>query len=143
MSNNQYDPGLVTAAWAGRTITGFADGTFISVDRDDDAFKKNVGSGGDMCRVASRNKCGSVEFTLMQDAAANDLMSAQARLDELLRTGAGALIIKDLLGRTMVKCDVAWVRKVPTVTFANGLESRVWILDTGPIDIFVGGNISM
>lgn len=143
MAIEAYDPGLVVFIWAGKTLSGFADGTFIEVDRDEDAVKKSVGSGGDVCRVFNRNKCGTATLTLMQSAASNDIMSAQARLDELLRTGAAPLLVKDLLGRTMVKADNAWVRKVPTITFANGIESRAWVLDTGPIDIFVGGNAAL
>ena len=124
----------------GHTLGGFADGTFISAERDEDAYTKVSGACGFTSRVRNRNTAGSVTFTLQQTSASNDFMSESALADEAANAGSGPLLIKDLNGRTLISSADAWIRKMPTTQFAKELTNREWVLDTGALPMFVGGN---
>lgn len=134
-----YDPGRVILIWNGIPISGFADGTFIEAERSEDAFKLTVGADGTGARTRSRNKSGSVSITLLQSAAVNDSLSAQALLDELTGGGAGSLLIKDLLGTTLVEADSSWIRKLPKVDFGKDLGERQWVFDCEKLSMLAGG----
>ena len=51
-----YDPSSVVASFAGVPLGGFADGTFIGVERNNDSFTLMVGAGGEAARARSRSK---------------------------------------------------------------------------------------
>lgn len=55
MSTKTYDPALYTVAVAAIPIKkGYADGEFISIKRDTDAFTDVAGTDGDVAREAAR-----------------------------------------------------------------------------------------
>jgi len=138
MALETYDPGKVVVIFAGKTITGLVS---IKVSRDEDTWKKTADMAGNISRTRNRNRAGGVELGVSQTSSANDVLSAQARLDELTGTGAAPLLIKDLSGRTVVKADNAWITKPADAEFAmNDQTARPWKLDTGPLDIVIGGN---
>jgi hypothetical protein len=138
---NTYDPGKVAASFRGVPLIGIASGTFISAERTEDAYSMEVGSGGDVTRVQSRNRTGSVTFTLMAASPANDLLSGLARQDELFGVGFGPLLVKDLNGNTLLAAETAWIRKVPTVDFADEAGAREWVIDCAELRMHVGGQI--
>lgn len=135
-----YDPGQVIVTFLGTPLHGFADGTFVKVTRNEEAFKLQVGADGEAARVRNRNRSGQVAITLQQTSVSNDVLSAAAALDELAAGGTGALLIKDLNGTTLVSALVAWVRKIPEAELGNELGQREWVLETGVLAAFVGGN---
>jgi hypothetical protein len=135
-----FDPGKVIVTFAGNLITGFAAGTFISAERAEDTFSAEAGASGEVARVRNRNKLGTVTLTLMQTSPSNDVLSAQAKRDELSGTGAGSLLVKDLGGTTLIASPSAWIKKPPAVEFAKELSNREWVLE-GELDIFAGSNL--
>lgn len=134
-----YDPAQVVFTFAGNLITGFAEGSFVEVSRDEDAFTKHVGSDGEVARTRNRNRAGSVKVTLMQTSESNDLLSAQAALDEAAGTGVGSLQVKDLGGTTLHDSPNAWIRKVANTTFAKEAGTREWVIDCDNLSMTVGG----
>lgn len=135
-----YDPAQIIMTFLGVPIVGYADGTFVAVERADDAFTMQVGSSGEVARSRSQNRSGSITFTLMQTSASNDVLSEAAAQDEATGLGTGPAFIRDNLGRTVVNAPYAWVRKLPTLEFAKAAGSRVWVLDCSIITAQVGGN---
>jgi hypothetical protein len=135
-----FDPRKVFVTFANKLITGFMDGTAISVSRNEDAFTLSVGSDGEVARTANANKSGLITLTLMQTSAANDLLSQQHTLDELTNAGTGELQIKDASGRTLLTAAEAWVKKFATVELGKELGGREWSIECGSINVFVGGN---
>ena len=138
---NNYDPGRVVASFNGIPFLGFMDGTFISAERTEDGFTMQVGAGGDVTRVRSRDTTGSVTLTLQAASPTNDLLSSIALTDELFGTGTGALMVKDLNGNTLLEAPIAWVRKLPTTEFADEASSREWVFDCANLIKFVGGGV--
>lgn len=135
-----YDPALVVLSVIGNTITGFAEGTMIEIDRNADSFTLNVGSGGSAARVASADKSGTIKFTLQQTAAANDILSAALAKDELTKLGTGPTLVKDASGRTTAGGKDSFILRPAPVTLSNGIEGRQWTIVVPKLELFVGGN---
>lgn len=136
----QFDPKLFTVIIAGKIITGFADDDFIEVERDEDMWTKKVGVDGEVTRAKSNNKSGKVTIRLMQSSMSNDDLSTLALLDEAANTGAGALLCKDTSGRSVFASDSAWVKKFPKAGYKKGVNIMEWVIDTGVLNVYVGGN---
>lgn len=134
-----YDPKNVLVSFGAVSVTGFADGTFVKVERDEDAFSKIVGAGGDVVRTRNRNRSGTFTFTLLASAPENDLLSAIAADDERAGTGARAVMVKELNGTTLAAGQNAWIRKLPGSEYAKEHGTREWVLDVESLDLFVGG----
>lgn len=141
MAFRTYNPAIVTVSFKGINITGFMDGTFIEVERDEDTFTKHVGATGDVTRTRNNNKSGKVTVTLTQASATNDLLAALALLDEQFGGQYGAFQIKDLSGNMKCRSTQAWIKKQPKVERAKESGSVQWEFDCAELEMFVGGNI--
>lgn len=137
-----YDPAQVVVTLGPYLLSGFAEGTFIKVSRDEDAFSKKTGVDGETARARNKNRAGSVEVTLLQSSQSNDTLSQIAQADEVGGQGVYPLMIKDLLGTTLVSAPFAWVKKLADVEDGKEIVDRAWTLDcASPIAINVGGTL--
>lgn len=137
----QYDPDLIAMSFRGIPMFGIMSGTFVSAERAEDAFSMDVGAAGDVTRVRSRNRTGTVKFTLKAESPINDLLSAVALEDELFGTGLGTLFIENLNGTTALVAPIAWIQKMPTVEYATEASGREWTIACESLEMFVGGAI--
>ncbi|SRR5258707_12603406 len=135
-----FDPKQLICTFLGNVLLGFADGTFVNIERNEDTFQLAVGADGDTARARSNNRSGRITFTLMQTSASNDILSAAAFADESTGTGIGPCMIKDLLGRTLVVCQNAWIVKPAPAGYAKDIQNRDWIIETDFLQVFLGGN---
>lgn len=137
-----YDPSQVSIVFAGVPVDGFADGTFLSVEQNEDSFTLQVGTDGESVRSKSNNRSGRATFTLMQSSATNDLLSALHTLDISTPNGdgIGPLLIKDLSGRSIYTAEKSWIVKPPAAGFAREAESREWVVETDNLIQIHGGN---
>lgn len=136
-----YDPSQVIFSFFGINVTGYMDGTFIEVERDEDAFTKHVGALGDVTRTRNLNRSGKVTLTLKSEAPSNDLLAALHAQDEQFGLNYGPLSIKDLNGNMRVSATYAWVQKAPKIERAKESGSVQWVFDCADVSIFAGGNI--
>ncbi len=135
-----YDPNQITMVFAGILVTGYAEGTFITAERNEDGYELSVGAGGDVTRVRNNNRSGRVTLTLQAESPSNDLLSAQAILDEaLLAAGLGVLLVKDLNGTTVLEAEAAWIMKFANMENADTGGNREWIIECAELEMFVGG----
>src|SRR6266702_8686783 len=133
MGTKTYDPNQIKANFGPHLLTGFAKGTFIKVTRDEDTFKKYVGADGVVTRIRSRNKSGSIEFTLSQASPSNDFLSAIALQDELLGTGIMPAAVKDMNGTTLAAGGEAWVVKPAETEYGDDATTRPWKIDVAQL----------
>jgi len=138
---HSYNAAEVIMNFIGIPILGLADGTFVNVERNEDAFGLVSGSDGEGCRWSSNNRSGKVTFTLGQWAITNDLLSAVALVDELKGDGIGAFLMKDMSGRSLYSAEKAWIVKLPAAGYSReSSETREWIIETNNLIMLVGGN---
>ena len=140
MAVRSYDPKSVIVSVGGVPISGYADGTFIEISRDDVAFTKVVGADGNTSRVKSNNTGGTLTITLQQTSPSNDILSAFAQADELTNSGVVPILVKDLSGNSIYFSATGWIQKYPDSIFANEINTRAWVLDLADLDMFVGSN---
>jgi hypothetical protein len=133
-----YSPNKIQMVWNAIPMLAFMDGSFVTVERTADGFTRTPGAHGDVTRVQSHDRGGSVTVSLMWQSPTNDLLSAAARTDELYGTETGPLLVKDLNGTSLFTAEVAWIRKVPTSEFGTDAPSREWIFDCAEIEMLVG-----
>jgi len=139
-----YDPKSVVIVFGPVLVTGFADGTFLSVDFNEDAFSLQMGTDGEGTRSKTNNESATITFTLMQSSQANTLLSALHGLDLLSPSGDGIvpLLIKDLNGDSLYSAETAWIRKRPTSEFGREAGPREWTIETDNLAAVVGGNFN-
>ena len=139
-----YDPKEYTLVWGGYTVTGFAEGTFIKVTRSNKKlFEKKKGAAGDVERINTNSNDFGIEFTLMQTAQANDVLSAAVILDAESNVGAPSIIIKDGSGSSVFTAGAAWISEDADLEAATTLTPRKWMMETGPAAKHLGGNSSL
>jgi hypothetical protein len=140
-----YSPRKVVVTWTsayngGVVLTGYAPDTFIKATRNEDSFAVDVGADGEVARVASANRSGTVEITLQQVSASNDDLTNDIQQDELSQDNTGTLQIADASGRTILLASEAWIKKPTDVEFASGKGTRTWPFETGNLEMYDGGN---
>ena len=136
-----YDPGRVAVSFKGIQIRGIAKGTFVTAERAEDAFSTDVGSAGDVTRVRSRNRTGTVTLTLQAASPTNDQLSAVALLDEKFGLSYGPLLIEDLNGTTLAHGADAWIKKLPSVQMADEASDREWVFEVAELELNAGGSL--
>lgn len=135
-----YDPKQVAVIIGGKIMRGFADGTFVKVERNEQGFNLKVGVDGEGTRAKSNNRSGKITITLMQSSDSNDDLSAFAAADELSNTGAVPVLIKDASGSSLFSAVTAWVQKYADAEYAKEAGPRTWVLESDEILMFEGGN---
>lgn len=135
-----FDPKMVVITFGSIPISGYAEGTFVSVNRSGDAFAKRKGAGGDVERINKNQGDFEVTVTLLQTTPTNKELSAVLAADQVTNAGVFPLTIKDLLGETLFFAPQAWIRKDPEWEDGDDLNSRAWIFDTGIGSNLIGGN---
>jgi len=128
-----YDPKKVIVVFGGVSITGYADGTFVSVAPATERFSKVVGADGEVARARSNDNTHEVTITLMQTSASNDDLADISGQDRDSNSGVRSLTIKDISGKTLMFWPEAWIRQTPNVEFAKTAGERGWVFDTGQI----------
>jgi hypothetical protein len=121
---------------------GAADGDFVSIEFDEDAFALAVGSQGEAARSRSNNRSATITITLMQTADENTLLNAMHVLDLTSPGGAGIgpLLVQDRNGQSLHFAEKAWIQKAPAAAFGREAGTREWVLRTGEMLPGVGGN---
>ncbi len=140
MAVKTYSPKDVTVIIAGTQISGFAEDTFVSVERDEDSFTKVVGADGEVSRTASADKSGTITVTLLATSASNDILSALAVADEISLAGLFPVLIKDELGSSIHTAASAWIQKAAGKEYAAEIGENEWLIQCANLIEFTGGN---
>jgi hypothetical protein len=137
----EIDPNSIIMTFKGVDITGVADGTFVEVEYDEDAYTHHVGAKGEVTRVKNANEMGTVTFNLGQGSTCNDKLSAIAIADRKSGAGIGKLLITDLKGTTKYRADKAWIRKMPKGEHGKEHTNRGWVVTCEKLIVVIGGSL--
>ena len=141
-----YSPDLVIVSFNGITINGYADGTFIELERNEHVFSEKVGSLGDVVRSKNKNKSGKATITLLAQAPVNDLLQSLVIEDEdsddpIGDQLIGPFLVKDLAGLTVCETHTAWISHHPKFERAKESGHVVWQFAFANLKVKVGGNV--
>jgi hypothetical protein len=140
MAVRTYDPCDVAMSFFGYPITGFAEGTFITVERSSDTFTRVVGV-CDGSRTRSHDRGGSIEFTVLQTAPINDWLAAMINADERTKNVIGPVIVKDNSGNSTYFAAEAWIVSQPSGEFSTDQTGRTYRIETNKLDMFTGASV--
>jgi hypothetical protein len=142
MALKVYDPDQLSVSIAGIPVSGYADGEFVRVEKESDAFADVVGTDGEVSRSKTNDGRGTITFMLMQTSDSNVLLSALHELDKNVPGGAGvgALLIRDAQGTSLYTAAECWISKEPDVSFDREPTSREWTLRCAKLIAVHGGN---
>lgn len=141
MSLFQYDPSKVLLNWNGVLITGYQDGTFVTIEYTEANFMTHVGSLGDVTRTRNLSKLAKMSITLMAQAPCNDLLMAKALLDLDTGVAYGPLSFSEINGNTSVHGAYAWCEKIPTIERAKESGPVKWEFMISAGEIQIGGAV--
>lgn len=124
------------------TISGFADGTFISYERGVPRAELYVGADLSAGRTLRRNKSGTITLTLAQYGESNDILSKLADLDEESHNNDWlfSVTIKDLLGRSVLFAPQAFLGNDPMMDYGTEMGTREWTITVVNAQRHVGGS---
>lgn len=132
MPVSTYSPGEVALSIGGNLITGFADGTFITMEREVDAMTKVVGADGEVSRARSANFSGMITLTLLQTSDSNRILGGYLLDDEADGSGVFDVLLVDNLSNKMFAAE-GWIRKGPNEEYAAEITNREWVIDLARI----------
>lgn len=124
------------------TVSGYADGTFLSISRQAPHATLYTGADLSNARVVRGNKGATVSLTLHQAGESNDVLSALLAADEESRDGTDcfSVTIKDTIGRSMYYSPVAFLGNNPDASFGVDIETREWQLHCVSLTQVTAGN---
>jgi hypothetical protein len=135
-----YDPKKVIVTFGTLALSGYMDGTFITITPEGDAFEKHKGADGSIDRVNKNSYSFEVSLVLKQTAPANVSLAGLKYADQESNKGILPLTIKDFSGTSLFTATSAWLRREPDSEFGDSMSSRTWIFDTGLALNTPGGN---
>lgn len=139
MSLKTFDFKKVSVIIGPHIASGFADGTGIAVEYNEDRFITQVGSDAEVTRSKSNDNTGTFTLTLQHASKTNDVLSGYKLLDDASNAGIFPVLIKDLQGNTVAEGTSCWVQSTPSVEFGREAADREWVIATDDLKLFVGG----
>ena len=136
-----FNPAQIIITFGAIIMSGFADGTFLTITGNGDRFEKRRGADGTIDRINKNNFDYEVVLTLMQTSITNKNLSIIMQADQLSNAGILPLTIKDLNGDTLFFAPQAWIAKDPDDEFGDSLGNREWKFQTGMAEKLTGGNV--
>lgn len=123
MSVELYDPKLVNLIVGGIIITGFAEDSFIAVEKMEDTFTEYVGAKGEVSMAENANETGEITITLARTSPSIPYLNKLG-----LAKGGNALVsvqVVDLnTNATNVSGNDARVRKPANLEHGKEINER-------------------
>lgn len=139
MANYTYDVSQHFVVIGGVPITGFHDGSEITLEMDEDAFTRQVDvDGKNVIFNKSNNYLATLTFTLNFGTDDNDFLSG---VYQAFRQGSGGIVpimVKDNNGRSIITGSGA-IQQIPSLQAGSESSGREWTIGMGQTQIFIGG----
>lgn len=120
-----YDPKQVTLSLSGINISGFGDGTFITIARtDNEIYKLHVGAHGESARTKNNNSTGTITFMLKQTSPSNKVLDALKN-----NPATFPVLVKDNSDSSMICVSAeAWVGTDPDIERGDEESMIEWVI---------------
>ncbi len=123
-------------------ITGYGEGTFISIEPVSERFVPVYGAKGEAYRAHNAVRAFDLTLTLSQTSHSNDVLSHLLELDRETLNGSFTLTFKDSSGTTIFTENSAYIGQEPSQSFSGGgsIETREWAIHLPSPSYRIGGN---
>ena len=136
-----YSPSDVKANVLGFDVTGYAEGTFVSISPDAKTFSFKRAMDGSTMAVQNKFQTYTIKFTLQQSSSANTWLHLLYKLFK--RHGIAFImpvLIADTSGNTSFFATDCWFEGEPDSSFGNTLGSVEWVIKCNNGSYTRGGN---
>lgn len=140
MAIANYSPDLVNCLAFGIPISGFADGTFITIGKDKVPFGTTETADGQVARLFTNSQTYTISLTLHRGSPSNDVLTKLWRLDELTQKAKFPLFIKDSSGSDLFFSTNTWIEGLPNMVQSTSFDTRTWVLRSSQAIINFGSN---
>lgn len=141
----RYNPSQVMIVLGGIVVDGIAEGTFIEVEFQSDSFM--LGKGGDgkhNTRIEIADRSALIRVHVTQSSPTNDRFSVLHEADRLRGVGVLPFLLADPSGTTKLTAKQSYIKRRPAIGYSsNGLETRVWTIETDDLGGLIGSGGEM
>lgn len=133
---------IISTEGMNHIVTGFAEGTFVSIEPVEDRITPVYGAKGEAYRAMSGVRAFNVTITLSQTSHSNDVLTYLLDNDRETLDGTFTVTVKDSSGTTLLTDRCSYIGTEPSQSFSGGgsIESREWTIHTPSPDRSIGGN---
>ena len=126
-----YDAKKVNLIVNGRFITGFAEGSFITCEKDEESFEPYVGAKGEVSRSVNASPLGTITVNLKSDSLSNGYLNGLTKSSTLF----AAQVIDSNSGNLRAGGNQCWVEKPAAREFDMAITEREWVIKVADFDI--------
>ena len=127
-----YDPKKVLISLGPHSVTGYSDGTFVSIEPNGDGITAKTGCDGEKVRSMDPDESAKITIKLLQMSPTVGFCQRQYDLDKKTSgEGAFPVLVKDLKGGLIFSSAYAWVVKPPGREFGKEVADREIEIETG------------
>ncbi len=119
-----FDPKDVNVIVDGMFLTGFAEGTFVNCEKEEDGWEPYVGAQGDVVRAKNAHPIGTITATLEHTSPSNGFLSGLARSD---RTFA-AFMVDQGNRRVTIGGSKCWIQKDADEERGDNPSEVEWVI---------------
>lgn len=136
-----YSPTSVHVSILGKTIEGFAEDSFITIEPQNENYQTKTSMDGMVQMSGLPVRIHVVRLTLQQTAPVNALLHALMIMHKQFGSKLRIpIIIKSEDTNTSFTATEIWFRKEPTVSFGGGMNVVEWEFFTKNAVYSIGGN---
>lgn len=136
-----YDPKRIMISVGALVVTGFIDGTFVTITPDGDNFSMYKGADGMISRANLNPSTAILKISLAQTSPANDVLSDMMKVDITTSQSTFPIVVQDLSGTTMHTAASCWIIKQPEQKFGKNINAIEWEIQLTGYTGHIGGNV--
>lgn len=120
----QYDPRDVNVIVDGEFLTGFAEGTFVSCEKEEDGYETYVGAQGEVTRSRNAHPIGTITVTLEHTSPSNNTLNRRAN--------SGAIFPASMVDRNSRRATIGgsecWIQKPADEERGDEVSEVEWVI---------------
>ncbi len=139
MTVQTYDPKDIAVIVDGNVISGFGE-EVVAAERENPQVDDLSGAQGDVARVMTNDKRGTITITLLMTSPSNLILSKLANLDGVDQANkVFAFQIKDNRGADIISAEDAWISQPPRTVYDKTVQTREWTIRAAKLDMVIAG----
>lgn len=137
-----YSPLNVTVVVDGDVIDLVADGTFVTVDYDEDQLMAKAGGYGDVVITNNQNAMGKITVTVQQTSPSNDVLTQKFAAQKASGVAGNISVqVSDIGGTSLASSTNAFIPRPAKQEFGKEASNREWTFVCPSLQVFVGGSL--
>jgi hypothetical protein len=128
-----YDPRDVNVVVGNAFLTGFAEGTFVSCEKNEDHYTPHVGAQGEVDRARNANSLGMITVTLKHTSPSNAHLNNLAKSLEMFP----ARVVDRNTPQAMVGGSQCWIVKPANLERGREITGQEWQIMCADYDVSI------